>query len=630
MVGTAGHIDHGKTRLIEALTGTDCDRWAEEKRRGITIDLGFAHLEADGLQLGFIDVPGHQRFLHNALAGLGGIRLMLLVVAADEGVAPQTREHLAVCSLLGIPAGVVALTKADLVSPDLVELAAAEVEELLAPTPFAGAPVVAVSSLTGQGIESLRELLVRRAAEVAVEVDPDRPTRLPLDRAFHLKGLGVVVTGTLVWGTVSAGDELAVVPGERRVRVRSIQVHGTPRDRAHSGERTSLQLTGIALEELERGQQLVAAGALAAHRTLLARCRLLPEAPKPLAGWSPIRLHLYSCETVGRVRALAPAELHPGEQGLVELRLERPVPAVRGDRFVLRSPSPAATLGGGEVLDPWWHRRRGALRATALEALTGDTAAALGLWVQEAGEGGTTTAELARRLGMRPGAVEPELVALAERQRLIPTPAERGQQPRWLAPAVVDRVTRRARRVMKDYFQRQRLAEGMPKAEAVRRILRGRGAELADLYVSWLAAQKVLQVAGDRVTLPGRRAELSGEEAGLAARVLAAYAAAGLTPPSPPELARQLAAKPQIFDGVVRYLLEQRRLVRLPGGLLVSGEAVERLVADVREAGWERFAVPQFKDRFGLSRKWAIPWLEHLDSIGATRRVGDERQVVKE
>ncbi len=510
IVGTAGHIDHGKTRLIEALTGIDCDRLAEEKARGITIDLGFAWLMEGDLQLGFVDVPGHERFLHNALAGLGGIRLMLLVVAADEGVKPQTREHVAICSLLGIPAAVVALTKCDLVSEDLLGLAQLEVEELLQPTPFAGAPVVPVSALTGAGLTRLRELLLAQARAVAVEADLRRPARLPIDRAFHLKGLGVVVTGTLASGRVAPGDELAVLPGAAIARVRSVQVHGSPRSEALAGERTSLQLAGVELAELTRGQQLAPAGSLATSLRLLARCTLLAgsaETARPLAGWAPVRVHLLAAETLGKARALAPAELAPGATGIVELRLDRPLAALRGDRLVLRRPSPPATLGGGEVLDPLWRRRRGRHRDEAVTALAVGPREALLLWVEEAGEGGATAEELARRLGAVAEDVRRDLSALAGEQRLLKVQAAGGEL-RWLSPAVVQRVTARARRVLKEYFQRERLAEGMPRAEAVRRILRGRGGELADRYLEWLQAQRVLALAGDRVNLPGRRAEL--------------------------------------------------------------------------------------------------------------------------
>src|SRR5258707_6642173 len=361
IVGTAGHIDHGKTCLVLALTGIDCDRWAEEKARGITIDLGFAHRTEGALQIGFIDVPGHERFLHNALAGMGGVRVMLLVVAADEGVKPQTREHLAVCSLLGIPAGLVALTKSDLVTSDLLELAQLEAEELLADTPFADAAILPVSSVTGAGIPELERALLDLASLHAAPADRQRPARLPIDRAFHLKGLGVVVTGTLASGAVHPGDVLELLPKGSRARVRSIQVHGQPREAADAGERTSLQLTGVTLEELGRGMQLGTPEAFAATTSLLARFTLLTLAPAPIRGFVPVRLHHFASETMGRMRPLAAAGLAPGETGPVEIRLQGPVSAVRGDRYILRRPSPATTPGGGEVLRTRWGRDRGAV-----------------------------------------------------------------------------------------------------------------------------------------------------------------------------------------------------------------------------------------------------------------------------
>jgi selenocysteine-specific elongation factor len=632
IVGTAGHIDHGKTSLVKALTGIDCDRWAEEKARGITIDIGFAHLLTGDLQIGFVDVPGHERFLHNALAGLGGIRIMLLVVAADEGVKPQTREHLAVCSLLGIPAGVVALTKLDLVAPDLLELAELEVEELLAPTPFAGAPVLPVSSITGQGVSELAAALSALAERWATPPDPERPARLPVDRAFHLKGLGVVVTGTLASGAVRPGDVLEALPrrpgAAERVRVRSIQVHGQPRDEAEAGERTSLQLTGATLEELARGMQLGPPESFAASTSLLVRFTLLPDAPAPLRGFAPVRLHLFAAEAVGRMRPLAAAGLAPGETGPVEIRLEAPVAAVRGDRVIARRPSPQATLGGGEVLDPLWRRHRGSTLAAALPALQGDARAAVAFWALEAGERGVEAAEIARRLGIPAARAAAELDALAREQRVLAVGV--GGTARWIAPAAVQRVTERARRVLKEYFQKDRLADAIPKAEAVRRILRGRAADLAPVYLGWLEAQKVLAVQGDQVTLPGRSAQLTGEESKLSTALLALFERKGLTPPSPGEMALELSAKPQILEGVIRHLVARGQLIRLSSGLILSTAAFNGLRRDLLATAWERFSVADFKDRFGLSRKWAIPLLEHLDSTGATRRLGDDRQIVRE
>ncbi len=632
LIGSAGHIDHGKTSLVEALTGIDCDRWAEEKSRGITIDLGFAHLSRGDLQIGFVDVPGHERFLHNALAGLGGIRAMLLVVAADEGVKPQTREHLAVCSLLGIPQGLVALTKIDLVSEDLRELAQLEVEELLAATPFAGAPILPVSSTTGEGIAELEAAIVALAEQA--EPDPatlEAPARLPIDRAFHLKGLGVIVTGTLASGAIRAGDTLEVLPGTERVRVRSIQVHGDSREVAEAGERTSLQITGLQLEALSRGLTLAEPEALSAGARLLVRFELLADAPNALSGFVPIRLHLFASEVYGRLRPLDPTELAPGEHGLAEIRLAAPVVARRGDRFVVRRPSPAATLGGGEILDPAWRPYRGKLLAPALAALgpAPDFTAALGFWVLEAGERGAEIDDLARRLGVRPATIEPVLRKMTNQGKLLAVPPGPGRGRRFLAPATYLRLAERAARVLAEHFKRDRLAVAIPKADALRRIVRGRGAELGDVYLDWLGKQKVLQVAGDQITLPGRGSQLTSEESDLSTQVLARFDGGGLAPPSPGDVGQALSAKPQIVDGVIRHLVAKGELIKLPSGLILAASAVADLKGKLLATGWPRFTVGQFKDHFGLSRKWAIPLLEHLDSTGATRRMGDERMVVR-
>jgi len=554
---------------------------------------------------------------------------MLLVVAADEGVKPQTREHLAICSLLGIPAGVVALTKADLVAPDLLELAHLEVEELLAGTPFAGAPIFSVSSRTGQGIEELKAHLAGLAERWAVVLDPDRPARLPIDRAFLLKGLGTVVTGTLISGAVRPGDALELLPGGKAVRVRSVQVHGDARHEAVAGERTSLQVTGVELGELARGMQLATPGAFAPSNRLLARFTLLPDAPAAIRGLVPVRLHLYASEVLGRLRPVAGREIVPGETAAVEIRLGAPVVAVRGDRYVVRRPSPQATFGGGEILDPRWRRRPARELPDALSALSADRERALLFWVADAGEIGVGEEELARRLGTRPGPVAAALARLAADGRLLEVPGGQGHGRLWIAPAAYRRVGERARQVLTDYFAKDRLARGVPKAEALRRILPGRASRLADVYLGWLAAHRVITVTGDQVDLPGRESALTGEESGLARTVVERLERGGLEPPSPADLAAELGAKREILEGVVRYLIDRGRLVRLAGGQIVAAAALDKLRGDLLASGWERFSVPQFKDRFGLTRKWAIPLLEHLDSKGATRRIGDERMVVR-
>jgi len=627
IIGTAGHIDHGKTTLLKALTGTDCDRWAQEKARGITIDLGFAHLEEDDLQLGFIDVPGHERFLHNALAGLGGIRLVLLVVAADEGVKPQTREHVAICALLGIPRAVVALTKTDLAGDELAELARLEVEELLETTPFCGAPVYPVSSTSGDGIEALKHALLAAARETASDAPAALPLRLPIDRAFHLKGLGVVITGTLVSGTLTPGEHLEVLApgrGSQGARVRSVQVHGSSRSRAQAGERTALQLTGVELAGCGRGTQLTKPGIFRPSKTLCVRFTLLADAPEAIERPLPVRLHLFSSETVGTLRPLA-GVLEPGHSGLAEIRLETPVVAIRGDRFIIRRPSPALTLGGGVVLDSHWRRRRGPRLRGALDALAAETSARL-LWVEESGERGLALDELTHRLGLGSGELRPLLDEAVEDGTLLRVDAGRGV--RYLAPEIVRRVIARGKDLLGRFLAEDRLAPGMPKAQFLGSLLHPKARDMAEIYLRWLCAEGVLTVNGDRVNLPGRTVELNRDESALARDLLAAIEAEVLTPPSPAEMAARLDTKPQIVAGVVRYLLDRDKLVSVPGGLILSAAAIERLQQGIVEAGWDEFGVGTFKDHFGLSRKWAIPLLEHLDSIGATRRVGDQRQWV--
>jgi selenocysteine-specific elongation factor len=623
LVGTAGHVDHGKTALLRALTGIDCDRLPEEKRRGITLDLGFAHLDAGEVTLGFVDVPGHERFLHNALAGLGGLRLLLLVVAADEGVREQTREHLAIAELLGIPEALVAITKLDLVDDELAELVELEVAELLEPTPWADAPTLRVSAETGEGIDALRAELIERAQAAGPLAAAADPIRLPIDRAFSPRGQGVVITGTLVRGTVRTGDELTLTPAGKPVRVRSLQVHGTAREAAAAGARTALQLAGVELAELSRGEELIGRGGPPPARSLLVRARLLSDSPVSVGAALEIRLHLHTGEQSARLRALDPARLEAGGEGLVEVRTAKPIVAARGDRVVFRRPSPAATIGGGEVLDPFWRRPRRTDLADRLAVFAGDDDEALVGWAERSIDAGLTAATAAARLGRAVEPVAERLAALAGDGRLL-AGGEHYFHPQRLAA-----LEARARTILDRFFATDRLAESMPKAEFVRKLLARRAAPRADLHLRWLAAQKVLSVAGDAVAPPGRKAQFSDGESGLAGKIVAEYERAGLEPPSPGEAARRLAAKPEIVEGLVKHLIGRGRLVRLPIGLIFAAATLERLATDVAAAGWESFSVADFKNRFGLSRKWAIPLLEHLDSKGVTRRAGDRRQLVR-
>ena len=657
LVGTAGHVDHGKTALVRALTGIDCDRLEEEKRRGITLDLGFARLAgtgssgssgsngSDAIELSFVDVPGHERFLHNALAGLGGVRLLLLVVAADEGIRPQTREHLAIADLLELPGLLVALNKIDSVETEVADLAELELAELLGETRFAGAPIFRVSALTGAGVSELRDALERAARTLTAPARDDDPARLPVDRAFLVKGQGVVVTGTLISGTIAPGDQLELLPSRLAARVRSVEVHGKPRT-ALAGERTALQISGLDLQNLARGMVLATPGALRTTRRLLVRCQMLESSPIALANVGApvaVRFHLYAGETVGTARALTANGLAPGESGLVEIALAGPVVAARGDRFIVRRPSPAATIGGGTILDPWWRRRRRGDPAERLAALAGDENGAFLAWAGEAGERGLTVAATAARTGRSASNIARRLADLEACGELLqlhqeaagerasgahPSPiSPPGARARFLRPETLETVRRRAREALARYFEERPLELALGKAAAVRLLLAPATRALSELYFARLAALGDLELVAGDVRLPGRAAEPPATLSPLARRLIECYTAAGLAPPSPGEVARELAAKPQIVEGLIQHLVKRKELVRLPSGLIVASAALARLEADLRATGWESFSIAQFKERFGLSRKWAIPFLEYLDGIGVTRRVGEERQL---
>ncbi len=628
VVGTAGHVDHGKTELIKALTGIDCDRWEEEKRRGISIDLGFAHLDAEGVQIGFIDVPGHQRFLDNALAGLGGVRMLLLVVAANEGVMPQTREHVAIASLLGIPAALVALTKADLASPELAEVARLEVEELLASSPWAAAEIVPVSSRTGCGLAELKRHLVELGREFAVPSDPEAPARLPIDRAFHLPGRGVVVTGTLLSGVIRPGDELEILRLGKLFKVRSIQVHHQERDQARAGERTSLLLRGAELPELMRGQQLVCPGAFELSRRLCARFTLLADAPAPLKARTECRLHLLAEETIARLSPLEPAEIEPGQEGLVAVTLRRPMPVVRGDRWIARRPSPAALLGGGEVMDPQWRRRRCATAAPDLARLCGDREEALMLWIERAGPAGATTEELARHQGVAPATLRSCLEKLVGAARLRRFPRRADEAERWVAESTFGELRASALRLVGEHFERDRFSLGMCKNELFSRLLPGIHLSLAELLVRKLVRAGALELAAGRVSIPGRVPALTATEEQLLDELRARYEAAGLHPPTLAEVTAAAPVPAEVVAGLLRLLVARGELLTLANHELIAASAVEQLRQTLLATGWERVTVPQLCELFGLTRRWAVPLLELCDTLGVTRRIGMDRTII--
>lgn len=622
VIGTAGHIDHGKTSLVRALTGIDTDRLPEEKRRGITIDLGFASWFTDDEQIGFVDVPGHERFVKNMLAGIGGIDSVLLVVAADESVKPQTREHFAICRLLGISTGVVAITKRDLVDDDILDLVRMEVEELVVGSFLAGNPIVPVSSTTGAGLEDLRAALLQSLSHAPDRDAATRVFRLPIDRAFSMKGFGSVITGTTYTGSAGLDDELEVVPGGMRSRARGIQVHGEPRDRASAGERTSINLADVPLESVRRGQQVVHPSTLRESQILTVRLDLLPDS-KPLEEQTRIRFHHLSSELLGTVRFIdETTKLAPGSSAYAQVRLEAPVVAVAGDRFVVRRYSPAFTIGGGVVLDAHMPRLSRRTRREIPETLErGSLTDRAELMIKLRGLRGIDVEELQARTGITRAALAVELRGLPNVHEIAPQ--------RWIHTDPLAEFRRAAMDFLDRYFKTNRVSSGVPKSELTQKLLpSGADIALVSFLLADLARERIAVVSGDSVDVPGRSKTLGGTEGELARLIEQRFAEAGLQTPAVSEIIKAIPQKPKVIEGVIGYLVRQGVLIRLAEGVYLHRDVLSESRARLSTKKGSTMDVAQFKEFFGLSRKVAIPLLELFDREGVTRRVGDTRQIL--
>jgi selenocysteine-specific elongation factor len=621
IVGTAGHIDHGKTALVRALTGTDPDRLKEEKERGITIDLGFAHLDLGGGRVAsFIDVPGHERFVRNMLAGAHGIDAVVLVVAGDESVMPQTREHFHICRLLGIPAGLIALTKCDVADAESQAIAELEARELVAGSFLEGAPVLRVSARTGEGLDGLRAAL-RGLFDRTPARGAGGLLRLPVDRAFVLKGFGTVVTGTVVGGALGLGDEVELMPPARRARVRGLQVHGAAVERVEAGSRAAVNLAGVEVAEVSRGDVLAHPGTLRATGVLDVELSLL-AGEKPLKDLARVRVHLASAERLARVRLAAEGPATAGRAVRAQLRLESAAVAGRGDRLVLRSYSPAATIGGAVVLDPLPPARRRRDAALAAAPAGADlSGAAVGLLTQ-AGLAGLEAATLAARLTVP----MPELAALLAGN---PDVVALGREPvRYMAAAVLAQAASDASAVLERFHAERPLEAGISREELRRRVLAAAPPGALEHVLSRLEAAGDARAAGDLVALVRHAVKLSpGEEAARDALRAAARTAAleGV------ELDRLVSARltRPVLDRVAKMMLAGGELRRV-GEALVEAAALDRLKKDVRDR-WPpgaRLDVTAFKDLTRLSRKYTIPLLEYLDRERVTRRSGGDRVVL--
>jgi selenocysteine-specific elongation factor len=609
---------------VRALTGSDPDRLPEEKARGITIDLGFAHAElGDGVVASFVDVPGHERFVRNMLAGAHGIDAVLLVVAADESVMPQTREHFHICRLLGIPRGLVALTKCDVADAESRGAAALEAAELVNGSFLEGAPILPVSARTGEGLAALRAALVALATQA-----PPRASggllRLPIDRVFSMKGFGTVVTGTLVSGALAVGDELEALPAGRRARVRGLQVHGEAQERAPAGTRTAVNLAGPEAADLARGDVLVRPATLAATSMLDVELGLLRDA-KPLADGARVRVHIASAEVLARVRLLEAGPLAPGKTALAQLRLEAKAAAGRHDRLVVRSYSPAVTIGGAVVVDPQPPKRR--VRDRAAVARLRDASAlpeAIAALAFEAGAAGVEVMSLAARLTVAP----PELAAALA---VSPGLAVLGPEPGLvLARAALERLATATLAALEAYHRDNPLRTTMPREELRARVFGAAPAAVFERVAAELAAAGRLRLLADAAALAGHEVRLDAGEQQARGLLLSAATQGGLAGFEIAALARQSGADAERLERVARVLLSEKTLVRIGAGLLVPRAELDALKVRVREQ-WpsgSRLEVGAFKDLVGLTRKHAIPLLEFLDRERVTRRQGSERVVI--
>jgi selenocysteine-specific elongation factor len=628
IVGTAGHIDHGKSTLIEALTGTHPDRLEEEKRRGITIDLGFAFLEEEGVRYGFVDVPGHERFVKNMLAGASGIDLVLLVIAVDELIKPQTREHFDICRLLGVQRGVIALTKSDLVDSDTRELARMEIEEFVKGTFLAGAPIVEVSAKTGQGLAELKTVM-REAARAISAKDTGRYFRLPIDRSFAVKGFGSVVTGTLFSGHIAVGDEVELLPSGEILRVRGLQTGGKSVERADAGQRTAVNLAGIEHTSIQRGMVLSSRGRLRTTRRLDVRLELLPGAPL-LKHRAQVHFHAGTLETIGEVYLLGARELAPGGSALAQIRLQDETVLVRGDRFIVRQFSPVVTIGGGVVLDPLARRfsAKDTRRAQFLAALEKGSREDILQVMAERNILGITAEDIIVRTGWIAGEILSAAKTLAETNliRIV------SNEPLILfAESLFTEIGKKLLAKVERFHKENPLLPGISREELKASLGRRVRPETFAAALQLLLEQKKVTAQGEFIKKAGTEVTLAPEEVRAKEQITQAFAKAGLAVPSVKEVLAQLKIETARAERLLQILLREKVLVRVSADLIFHHDALDALsglLVQYKKTKGERISVPAFKELTGITRKYAIPLLEYLDRQRQTRRAGDERVIL--
>ena len=634
LVGTAGHIDHGKTTLVKALTGIDADRLQEEKRRGITIDIGFASKLLGDYRIGFIDVPGHEKFVKNMLAGVGSIQFVLLVVAADESVMPQTVEHFRICQLLEIPSGLVVLTKTSQAEPDLIDVVKEEVAELVQGTFLDGAPMVAVDSLSGDGIPELEEALLARLRDLPRLDSRQQLFRMPIDRVFSRRGFGTVVTGTPLAGRVSKNDTLRAYPTNRRSKVRAAQVFGETVDIARAGQRTALNLSGVERGELERGLILAPSDTFESTHMLDVSLQVLEDAPSPVSHRDPIRFHHGSAEIMGRIYFFGEKEMAPGSSGLAQLRLDSPTLVCPLDHFVLRRYSPMTTIAGGVILDSRAvkHKRKSFPRVVRqLENLAQawrEQAPDLPIrlidhWLTAAGSAGVTLRGLASRLGLQVAVISELVESSSDRYEIVSSEIV-------ISKDQLMELERRVLTFLQGFHTRNPLQLGVSQEELKNRSMPHAGSTVTQHVVQRLLSARKIEVFDGLVKEVNRQVELSPQQAEVRLAILARFETETLAPPSLAELPKMIGQSKDATQEIYYYLIQCGELLRVSGEIVISRQQKEWMVASIHKAfqPGDSFEVLQFKELFGITRKFAIPFLEFLDRVRITRRVADQRVVL--
>jgi selenocysteine-specific elongation factor len=628
IVGTAGHIDHGKSALVRALTGIDPDRLKEEQLRGITIDLGFAHLDLGDVQVGFVDVPGHEKFVKNMLAGVGGIDFVLLVVAADESIMPQTREHFDICRLLGVRAGIIVINKADLVDAEMLELVTEEVAETTVGSFLENAEVVAVSSKTGEGIDRLKEAIHRLA--LAIPPRPsDRMLRLPIDRSFSIRGFGTVVTGTLTSGELQKDQEVELIPGGVTTRVRGLQVHGNMTGRAVAGQRTAVNLQGVDLAQVERGMVITVPNLFRSTQILDVRLVLLPSA-KPLKNLIKVRFHQGTLEVLARVALIGRDTLLPGESAYAQLRLDSPVFCLHGDAFIIRQFSPTITIGGGVILhpNPAKHKNTdkqilGALMGLDQGNLTEKIPVLIATDVKRA----MNLNDLNSLLGLPSSDLLKICSELAQKGKMAMIPAP---SPILVLPQVVESLKKEVVTQVDAFHKENALQKGISKEELRKRIFDDLPLEVFRHCLDELVAKHKITFLGEAVSLHGREVQLTPEDNQVREQIEALYQKAGYQPPSLSDVQGTVPADPEEIRRIFFWMIKERILVKVSEDLVYHRTIMDSIKKQIKDkfAPGSKFGVADFKELFDITRKHAIPLLEYLDRERFTRRLGNDRIVL--